>query len=110
MTLALWFAGGFLIVAILAHFASLGLAAYRTARTKVPPIPSPAPAVTILRPVCGLDYEVEQTLRSTFEIDWPDYEIVFCCASATDPVVPLVERLIAEHPDVPARLLTGDDR
>ena len=27
-----------------------------------------------------------------------------------DPVIPLIRRLMAEHPKVPARLLVGDDR
>jgi ceramide glucosyltransferase len=60
--------------------------------------------------VCGLDAFEEQTLRSTFNLDYPRYEILLCCASADDPVVPLAERLIAEHPEVKARLLIGDER
>ena len=49
-------------------------------------------------------------MRSTFELDYPQLEILLCCASAQDPVVPLAQRLIAEHPHVEARLLIGDDR
>jgi ceramide glucosyltransferase len=59
--------------------------------------------------VCGLDAFEEETLRSTFALAYHRYEILFCCAGRADPVVPLVERLIAEHPHVPARLLIGDD-
>ncbi len=40
-----------------------------------------AEAVSILRPVCGLDNFVEETLRSTFLLDHPRYEIVFCVRS-----------------------------
>ena len=47
---------------------------------------------------------------STFALDYPRYEILFCVASAKDPVVPLVERLIADHAGVQARLLIGDER
>ncbi len=68
------------------------------------------PSVTIIRPVCGLDAYEEATLRSTFALDYRHYEILFCCANRGDPVVPLVERLIAEHGHVPARLLIGDER
>ena len=57
-----------------------------------------APAVSVVRPVCGIDNYVEETLRSTFRLDYPNYEILFCVASARDPVVPLVERLIADFP------------
>ena len=31
-------------------------------------------------------------------------------ADPRDPVVPVIERLIAQHPNVPSRILTGDDR
>lgn len=110
MTVAIWFASAFLIFAFAMHLSSLATVALRSLRATAPPASGNTPAVTVLRPVCGLDHAVEATLRTTFEIEWPDYEIIFCCASATDPVVPIVEKLIAEHPRLPARLLTGDDR
>jgi ceramide glucosyltransferase len=110
MTVAIWLSGVFLVFALAMHLSSIALAGFRAHQGSRRRMPAETPAVTILRPVCGMDYAVEATLRSTFTIDWPDYEIVFCCASATDPVVPLVERLIDEYPQIPARLLTGDDR
>jgi len=57
-----------------------------------------------------MDAYEELTLRSTFELEYAAYEVLFCCASADDPVVPLVQRLIAEYPSVQARLLIGDER
>ena len=72
--------------------------------------PPDQPAVSILRPVCGLENYIEETLASTFALDYPRYEIVFCVASPADVVIPLVERLIAAHPEIAARLLVGDDR
>jgi ceramide glucosyltransferase len=68
------------------------------------------PFVSLVRPVCGLDNYAADTLRSTFELDDPQCEILFCVASANDPVVPLVQSLIAAYPKVDARLLVGDDR
>jgi ceramide glucosyltransferase len=68
------------------------------------------PPVTLVRPLCGLDNFAADTLRSTFALDYPHYEILFCVASAKDPVVPLVKALMAEHPDAKAKLLIGDDR
>ena len=67
------------------------------------------PPVTIVRPVCGLDGEAERTLRSSFHLDYPRYEILFCVASPNDPVIPLVRKLIAQYPEADARLLVGDD-
>ena len=47
--------------------------------------------------------------RSAFDLDYPRYEIIFCAAAANDSALPLVRRLIADHPHVPARLLIGND-
>jgi ceramide glucosyltransferase len=104
-------AGAFAIFAFLAHIYTTLIA---RRRLRVPPVGSLAvaetPPVTIIRPVCGVDAYEDLTLRSTFKLDYPRYEILLCCASAEDPVVPLVQRLLAEHPDVRARLLVGDDQ
>ena len=61
----------------------------------------------MVRPVCGLDNFCEETLESSFRLDYPAYEIIFCVARANDPVLPLVQRLIARHPD---RSGAGDRR
>ncbi len=74
------------------------------------PGPDAAGGVSIVRTVRDLDPLEEMTLRSSFLIDYPSYEVIFCAQSEHDPAVPLVRRLIAEHPGVPARLLVGDDR
>jgi ceramide glucosyltransferase len=104
-------AGAFTIFAFLTHVVTILIARRRLRVLPVGSTPvTQTPPVTIIRPVCGVDAYEEKTLRSTFELDYPRYEILFCCAKADDPVVPLVQRLIAEHPDVKARLLIGDDR
>lgn len=68
------------------------------------------PGVSVLRPVCGIENHIEETLASTFTSAYATYQILFCCAHVDDPVVPLVRRLIAAHPQVDAQLLVGDDR
>src|SRR5215472_15880164 len=70
---------------------------------------SDAAGVSLVRPVCGMENYIEDTLRSAFHLDYPRYEIVFCASSAHDAVVPLVRRLIAAHPHVAARLLIGNE-
>ncbi len=94
-----------------AHLASVIIAAARWRNTAIAKKErySSIP-VTILRPVCGLENFIEETLSSTFRLDHRRYEIVFCVARGSDPVVPLVERLIAANPHVPSRLLIGDER
>ncbi|MGE0750848.1 MAG: glycosyltransferase [Variibacter sp.] len=65
------------------------------------------PPVTVIRPVCGLENFLELTLASSFWLDYPRYEVVFCVAHESDPAVPLIDRLMAMNPNVPARLLVG---
>jgi ceramide glucosyltransferase len=103
-------AGAFVVIAFVAHIATtlIALRRLRVPQARDLPIVD-GPPVTVIRPVCGLDAYEELTLRSTFKLDYPRYEVLLCCASASDPVVPLAERLIAEHPHVKAHLLVGDE-
>jgi ceramide glucosyltransferase len=101
----------FCLTACAIHFASLGIALVRCrARRPQARERTATPAVSIVRPVCGIDNHVEETLRSSFTLDYPNYEVIFCVAFARDPVVPLVRHMIASHPHVPARLLVGEDK
>jgi ceramide glucosyltransferase len=102
----------FCIIATASHIASIAIAIFRFRRSlrRAAQSRREFPRVSLVRPLCGLDNYADDTLRSTFELDYPHCEILFCVASAKDPVVPLVEALIAEHAGVSARLLVGDDR
>ena len=52
-----------------------------------------APPVSIVKPLCGLDDELEQNLESFFELDYPDYEILFSFASEDDPAFAVARRV-----------------
>jgi ceramide glucosyltransferase len=65
--------------------------------------------VSVVRPVCGLENHIEDTLGSGFGLSYPRYEIIFCAAAPNDAAIPLVKRLMVAHPHVPARLLVGQD-
>lgn len=96
-------------LALVLHWASVALVLGRFTRALPLPAPRDWPFVTLLRPVCGLDPFDAETLATSFGLDYPGYEVIFCVARADDPVVALIERLIADHPGIPARLLIGDD-
>jgi ceramide glucosyltransferase len=99
------------IAATAIHIASLTIAIRRFRRSAHETSPSAqCPPVSLLRPLCGMDNYAVDTLRSTFELDYPCYEILFCVASADDPVISLARRLIAENPAKSAQLLIGDER
>jgi ceramide glucosyltransferase len=109
-----WASALFAGFATIVHFASALLTAYRARRSVSSPVLSSVPSaslppVSVLRPVRGLDPLDELTLRSGFELDYGRYELILCCDDAEDPVVPVIRRLIAEHPDVDAKLLVGRD-
>jgi ceramide glucosyltransferase len=101
----------FCIIAVAGQILSIAIALFRFRRTpRSAPSEQQLPPVSLVRPLCGLDNYAVDTLRSTFDLDYPHYEILFCVASAKDPVVPLVEALMARHSQANARLLVGDDR
>src|SRR5579883_751640 len=89
------------------HAGAAAIAAYRCRKRKTSPPPSDRPPVSIVRPLCGADPFLAKTLASTFDLDYPRYEIIFCVARADDPAAARAQRLIAARPATPARLLIG---
>ena len=68
------------------------------ARRRVPEVRE-EPPVTVLKPVCGLEPELYENLRSFCEQDYPRYQVVFGVADAADPAIPVIERLLRELPE-----------
>src|SRR5436190_14640425 len=93
------------------HFGSVAVAMLRCRPARgwltAPPH---APAMTIVRPICGLENFIEETLRSSFLLDYPRFEILFCAAHGDDPAAFVVQRLMADYPWIDARLLVGNER
>jgi ceramide glucosyltransferase len=68
-----------------------------------------AEPVSILKPLHGLDADLESNLRTFFEQDYPAFEMLFAVREPDDPAIPVVETLRREYPRVPSRLLiTGE--
>ena len=95
--------------ALTVQIVSNGLAIRRCRPGRPAARPMRQPPVTVVRPLCGVEPFSHETLRSTFDIDYPDYEILFCVDEASDPIVPLVRLVLAEHAGRDARLLIGTD-
>jgi ceramide glucosyltransferase len=69
---------------------------------------SPEP-ISILKPLAGLDLDLESNLRTFFEQDYPHFEILFAVRGESDPAVKVVTHLQQLHPNVPSRLvITGE--
>jgi ceramide glucosyltransferase len=62
------------------------------------------PPVTILKPLCGVEPETYTCLRSFCDQRYPNCQIVFGVAEATDPAVAIVERLQREFPHLALQL------
>jgi ceramide glucosyltransferase len=60
------------------------------------------PPVTILKPVCGLEKNLGQSLRSACLQDYPDFQVVCSVQDPRDPALPLLRDL--EHEFGPARV------
>lgn len=64
------------------------------------------PAVTLLKPLKGLDAETAACLESWLRQDYPGaVQILFGVASAADPVCELVRKLLTHHPARDAQLV-----
>ena len=110
MDLAILLAGSACAAALVSHVTSIFAVIVRFKRRDVgtAAMAGDSIGVSILRPVCGIENFIEETLQSTFVLDYPRYEILFCVAAIDDPVIPLVECLIAAHPQIDAKLLIGN--
>ncbi|KAH8835895.1 glycosyltransferase like family 2-domain-containing protein [Flagelloscypha sp. PMI_526] len=66
---------------------------------------SQVPGVSILRPLKGLDANLYENLESTFQLDYPNYEILFSLDSEHDQAFDVVRQLIVKYPRANARII-----
>jgi ceramide glucosyltransferase len=64
-------------------------------RPRTTPISS-WPAVTVLKPVFGLEKGLMENVRSTCLQDYPDFQVVVCVQRVNDPAIPLLDELQRE--------------
>jgi len=65
--------------------------------------------ISILKPLAGLDLDLESNLRTFFEQDYPAFEILFAVWSENDPAAGVAARLQNEYAKIPSRLVvTGE--
>ena len=84
------------------------IAASRYRAVTPPPLHAEQP-VSILKPLAGLDLDLESNLRTFFEQSYSAFEILFAVRDKSDPAVQIVANLQQQYANVPSQLLiTGE--
>lgn len=95
----------FLVTAPALAYAGITLYCARSFFAGKPAVSGFSPPVSILKPVKGVDGDSFENFASFFRQDYPEFQIVFAVASPDDPVIPVIERVIAAFPAVDASLV-----
>jgi ceramide glucosyltransferase len=95
----------FLITAPALAYAAITLFCGRSFFGKPAPLPDFTPPVSILKPVKGVDGDSFENFSSFCRQDYPQFQIVFAAASPEDPVIPVIERVMAAFPEVDIALV-----
>lgn len=65
--------------------------------------------VSVLKPLSGWEPELEENLRTFFQLAYPQFELLFGVREESDPAVEVVRRLKREFPQVSSQLMvTGE--
>ncbi len=88
---------------IFVHLLSIALTAIRVKPTTKRGLePQTQPPVSLVIPLRGVENFTTLTIPRAFQLDWPNYEIIFCVADSADPVIPHVKSNIAAFPHIRA--------
>jgi ceramide glucosyltransferase len=63
------------------------------------------PPVSVLKPVHGLEAQLEKNIESFFRQDYPEYEILFAADEEDDPALAVVREVCARYPHIQTRIL-----
>jgi len=72
-------------------------------------VPSQLPSVTVLKPLMGLEPNLEQNLESFFLQDYPDFELIFGMRDASDKAKGIVEALRRKYPHVRSSIVLSGE-
>ena len=69
------------------------------------------PPVSVLKPLHGVEPDLEENLKHIFEVDYPDFEVLFCARHESDAGLQMARRVAANYPEIRTRFLTcGEPR
>lgn len=68
------------------------------------------PGVSILKPLCGVDSNLQPNLESYFQLSYPRFELLICIQDEEDEAIKVVRPLMEKYPHVDARLFIGGSK
>lgn len=63
------------------------------------------PAVSVLKPVHGLEARLKENIESFFRQEYPVYEVLFAADTADDAALDVVREVCQRYPHIPSRIL-----
>lgn len=63
--------------------------------------------ISILKPLKGVDSQLEENLRSFFSQNYPRFEILLGAMDTNDPALAIARKVAAEFPQVPSQIVVG---
>jgi len=66
-----------------------------------------SPPLTIIKPLCGLDWQIYENLASFCEQDYTQYQIVFALRSLDDPCFKIAQKIQQDFPDLDISLIVN---
>jgi ceramide glucosyltransferase len=68
-----------------------------------------ANGISILKPIKGIDDRLESNLVSFFNLDYPEFELLFGINDTKDPAIKLIKKLQKRYPDVKTKLIVSNN-
>lgn len=96
-----------LLVASAMCYTTVACIALRAWRVRQPRAPAAVPPTTILKPLCGGEFELYERLRTFCEQRCPELQIVFGVREPNDPALLAVRRLQREFPRLDLRIVVN---
>jgi ceramide glucosyltransferase len=85
---------------------AISAARFRHSKKRQPSVQT-LPAVTLLKPLCGLEPSLEENLESFFRQDYPDFEIIFGTRDGNDPALEILRRVLSRHPQTRVKIVVS---
>jgi ceramide glucosyltransferase len=67
------------------------------------------PFVSLLKPMHGLEPQLEANFESFFTVDYPRYEVIFACDHADDPAIEVADRVRARYPHISSQVVVNGE-